>query len=882
MIKLALRFLLHYKMQSFAILLSIVLSVALLTGISSLVYSGHISDLENCREIYGDWNYMIPDADGLEEQLTRPDTPGYRVEACGRSKDCGQIEEDGQQILLKYADERYLHMRHQPVEEGRYPQEKHEIAMSRFTLDNLGIQPSLGETVRLGKKHYALTGILKDPWAFDNVRLTAYISNKEAADKQAMLSLKLDGSEKMHKQIDALVKDTKISAEDVQHNSYVNRYLGQGQNDIVQAIKDTVTDREYNFTYLLLVLKGELGLTVNGMIGAMGLFSLFIIYSIYQISISKRLSVYGILSAVGIGGLGQFFLVFTELCCLLLVGFPAGALLGNTAAWALYQKFNTVFIDKDIVKASHGNLTARFEQAAKLSVQEFHVSRSAVVFGFLFLLTAMVFLSWRLARKIRKMTAVQLLKPMPFASKRQSRISYSQRGCYMPGVVNRKFMFAGKRMLVSILVSLSIGGVIFLCTNFVLGNAKRSSELQLASDDGLGSDFKVYENNTDLKSVIPQECVDKLQKIAGVRNAYAVQSYVGELQLPEDQLKWKTVFDSVNEYGGEKWDGVCNRLADGGYGIKAGILGYDDGLLEQLEPYLLGEGSLSGSQMRMDNEVVFVAIEDAQGNRDGITIQAGDSIRLRVPRQLFGTFDDLKLSGSEELYEIKEFTVCAVVSRPLIKDSTLYHLDWINNSVGVNVIMTNAQMENHFGTQGYRAVGMELHAGADAKQAAQAVKQVTDGMDGIIFQDYTGSIARQKEYLEQKMFFFYSVAVMFFVISLFHIMNAMSHMIMSRKHEFGVLRAVGTSDRNIIRMMAAQGAVYGCLSGIVMLGLYAGARRIAVYFMEHIYQYLVFHIEVEPRIAAVVLLVNIGVGMAAVMIPAYFVLKEEVVVQLRE
>lgn len=67
--KMALQYILHYKMQSFAVLFSIFLSAALLTGVSSFVHSAQISDLENCREIYGDWNCRMPYRQGMEEKL---------------------------------------------------------------------------------------------------------------------------------------------------------------------------------------------------------------------------------------------------------------------------------------------------------------------------------------------------------------------------------------------------------------------------------------------------------------------------------------------------------------------------------------------------------------------------------------------------------------------------------------------------------------------------------------------------------------------------------------------------------------------------------------------------------------------------------------------
>lgn len=90
-------------------------------------------------------------------------------------------------------------------------------------------------------------------------------------------------------------------------------------------------------------------------------------------------------------------------------------------------------------------------------------------------------------------------------------------------------MLERKRTFLGILISLSLGGVIFLCSNFVLTNAQTSNKMQLASDDGLGSDYKIYENNIDLNKTIGEDIENELEKIDGVKNVYPVKSYIGEV-----------------------------------------------------------------------------------------------------------------------------------------------------------------------------------------------------------------------------------------------------------------------------------------------------------------------------------------------------------------
>lgn len=104
-------------------------------------------------------------------------------------------------------------------------------------------------------------------------------------------------------------------------------------------------------------------------------------------------------------------------------------------------------------------------------------------------------------------------------------------------------MLERKRTFLGILISLSLGGVIFLCSNFVLTNAQTSNKMQLASDDGLGSDYKIYENNIDLNKTIGEDIENELEKIDGVKNVYPVKSYIGEVLIEKITFSGKNIMN---------------------------------------------------------------------------------------------------------------------------------------------------------------------------------------------------------------------------------------------------------------------------------------------------------------------------------------------------
>lgn len=97
-------------------------------------------------------------------------------------------------------------------------------------------------------------------------------------------------------------------------------------------------------------------------------------------------------------------------------------------------------------------------------------------------------------------------------------------------------------------------------------------------------------------------------------------------------------------------------------------------------------------------------------------------------------------------------------------------------------------------------------------------------------QDYTTAIDRQNRFLEQKMVFFYGIAVILLLISLFHIMNSISYLVISRRREFGILRAMGITDSGFMKMMVREGVRYGIYANLFMLLMYVAVRKILAVF----------------------------------------------------
>lgn len=378
MLRLAYQYMRYYKSQTFAILASIILTAALLSGVSSLIYSSQMNSLENQKTIYGDWHYYLDVEPEVFEEVRSGETDiGFQIEQCGKMEIRDVVTEP---YLLYFinTDESYRQMAHRELIEGIYPVKANEVAADRYTLGNLGFSGELGDTLRLNGKDYVLTGIIKSAWAASSNEMEVFVGKDfEGRGSQPLLYLRFDEGEKLYKQLDAFLKKYQISSDAVTANDEVVMYLGGEQPDrITDILKFALTDERGNFTYVVLKLQSEYNLAFNGMILLLCVFSLFIINSIFHISVSKRTAEYGMMQTLGISEKSIGGTLILELWILFFIGYPLGCLLGNGILKLLYGQLDGVFSIQTVGKGTGVELTVLDQTVVRESVEtaSFHVS----------------------------------------------------------------------------------------------------------------------------------------------------------------------------------------------------------------------------------------------------------------------------------------------------------------------------------------------------------------------------------------------------------------------------------------------------------------------------------------------------------------------------
>lgn len=892
-IRLAFAYVKYYKKQTLALLLGVILSASLLTGIGSLLGSGRYAALENAKEKYGDWHYSIGRDDSWYTEYQKNKTgKGYRVERDG-SLTIRKVIEEPYRIEMAYADQDYRDMMGRELIEGHYPEKKNEVAMDEFTLRNLEIPQELGSSVELDGETFTLCGIYTD---MPELNIMQVFINPELdyGKNGTYIYIKFEESKKPYQQLKAFIKALGIDEKTyARGNTYVIRFLGgEARTNLFQVIKSGISTKEAGLPYIWASLNDDWNLTDKVVLAALGLFGAFIIYSLFQVSVVKRMSQYSMMQAVGMEEKNTFGVLMSELLMISLIGYPIGCLVGNGVAALLYRRNGQIFIPPESTYIHTGGVRDTSMPALPVA-NTFHISGAVIAGGAVCLLFFIILTSGLLVRRMRKLTTREMLTNEN-ARQRKSRKIYSRRSGNLTGVLTKKFMFARKGAFLGILLSLSAGSLIFLGTTYVTENTKIHNELTFKADDGLGSDIQLYEESDSLTDTIPQSSIKQLKGLKELNTVSPVSYMLGEISLPDGIFKWPGYFaETANQKDFqpnpelmEKYNGVAVQTGEDDYRLKVNIYGYDDEMLTALGDYLL-EGEIRPDVMRRENSVILKTLMDGQGNYDGFDLAIGDQILLKTPgnpsvkpyTEIQNLPELLRFQASYDQYTEKGFTVAALTSRPMGKVDTFIGDDGDNQ---VDIIMTNEQMKENFGVEGYQTVSINLKEGADAAKVSGEIRKIVSGIPKCVVKDYTQQIKVQNLYLQRKMVFFYGVAAIIFIISLLHIMNSMQYLVTARKHEFGILRAMGITDAGFLRMLAKEGLRYGIYSSFVMILVYLILQKFLYYFVTHILLYL--HPNGSLSFLPILGMagINILICIAAVLISGQSVLKQQIIEEIRE
>ncbi|HBF6217975.1 TPA: FtsX-like permease family protein [Clostridioides difficile] len=840
-LKIVLRYIKSYKARSLAIALSIILAASLIVGIGTLSRSAQQASVDRFRRELGPDHVYFKDIKRNQLELIKSSKD---IKNLGITSHYGYTDiNEKLPINIEYVNKNYL-TSHSKLIKGHFPKANNEVVVEKWVLNSMGLKPEINQdiTFKLFKKEkpetFKVVGILED---------------RAIQKKQGMCEIFLN------------INESKLD-----NFSYVYVEFNEGSDintNINNIVKNTMLDKNSVGKNKMLIEATMENGTLDGsskyIAIAMSIFSGIVIYSIYVISIYQRVQEYGILRAIGATNFRIFKLMFYELFVLALIAIPTGICTGMVGA----QIFNK----------TAGNI--QFE--GDVRVTPFVIPDKVIFLAIGCIILTILIISFFTYLKIRRISPIDAIRKTfgtdKNISKVNSLISKLTSNMSATKSISTKNILRNKKGFIIIILSMSIGGIMVIKENYKYSFSdtqnKDSQERTYMNADFILSNltFKLNENykansNADINGLNDNQ-IDKIKNIDGIDKVKTASILNTRIELDKiNKLDYYNTISSSPYFN--EFPILTKNKTTGKYTLAQRLRGYNDEMINSLEKYLVS-GSINLEKMKNENLAIVYVPQISKTNKYSksyipgvgtsvVDIKVGDTIKVKYPKGEIDTDLYMRQKDNYEYLEY-EFKVGAVVSYPFA-DNNSYSGD-----EGIDVITSSEYLKKLTGVNKYNTVYIDLKENANIKKINTLLGKIGSEVPGTTTVDMSVEKENSDNMTARAMIYAYGIVAVMFIISVFNIINNISYNLTSRTSEFGMLRAIGISDRRFKNMILYEGILYGTLSSVITIvaGLIIQFR---MYYTDNFVSYgLGFSI--DYKIYILVILANIIVGILATYIP---------------
>lgn len=838
-LKIVLRYIKSYKARSLAIVVSIILATSLVVGIGTLSRSAQQADVDRLKRELGTDHVYFKNIkkNQLKSIKSSKDIKNLGITSYYASTDVNEKLP----INILYANKNYL-TSHSKLIKGRFPKASNEVVVEKWILNSMGLKPEINQnlTFKLYEKEnpetFKVVGILEDRFIEKKMGKCEIFSNlSESKLNDFTTYIEFNEGSDINTNIDNIIKNALLDEKSIGRNSML----------IESTMKNGTLDNSSKYVAI-----------------AMSLFSGIVIYSIYVISIYQRVQEYGVLRAIGSTNFRIFKLMLYELFILALIAMPIGICTGMGGA----QIFNR----------SAGNI--QFE--GNINVTPFVIPDKIVLLSIACTILIILIISFFTYLKIRRISPIDAIRKTFGADKNITKVNYliSKLTLNMSVTksISAKNIFRNKKGFMIIVLSMSIGGIIVIKDNYKYSfldvQNKSVQEQTYMNADFILSNVYLNEtgNNTSFKDIkgFSDSQIDKIKNIDGIDKVKTAS--ILNTRIEVNKINRLDYYEAMNSTPYYKLNPLfIKNKTTGKYTLKQKLKGYNDEMIKSLEKYLVS-GNINLKKMKKENLAIVYVPEISKTQKytktftpgegtPAVDIKVGDTIKVKYPK---GGMDTGLYESLKDNYEYLEyeFKVGAIISYTFA-DNGMYSGD-----DGVDVITSSEYLKKLTGVDKYNLVYADLNENANKKKINNLLGKIGSEVPGTTTVDMMVEKENSDKMTSRTMIYSYGIVAIMFIISVLNIINNISYNLTSRTSEFGMLRAIGISEREFKNMILYEGILYGVLSSIITIvsGLII---QLKMYYMQGFVSYgLGFSIDYKIYILVVV--ANIIVGILATYIPS--------------
>lgn len=822
--KLAIKYIQKYYKRSFAIALSIILSVVLIVGVGMLSQSVKKAEVDELKYTSGNTHLKIDDLD--KEQMDVLNQSEEIKNISYTSFYDGYNYKDKALVNLIYSSENYLESDNASIIKGRFPKGEGEIALEEWVLMNLDLEPRLNQELELqlvnkGEvKKFKLVGIIEDRVPNKTNGIMEGIIGPVDTNKSNSFIGYIEFYEDIDilKAIDNIIYDAKIDIEKTSQNTMLLQAMGQ---------------------------MGRINFEVVGLVVLITLISATVIYSIFNISILQRISEYGILRAIGASKNYILKLILQELIIISVISIPIGIGLGIFTAQSLSESFYKLFTDFDLEKV------------------DIIIDNKIIMLSIIDILLIDIIIALKIKRSIGKITPIEAIyksKSEKVKNDKYRLIGVESLVKVVPFHIALAFknMSRNKKGFIMIMISMVFGGILFIESTFY-GDIKKQMSEESIKNEKLYYDYNVSINGTlDMSLGLSKKDIEALNELDGVNEVIPYNTLYGRVKIQKNLLNEN--FIRYLEYKNEEHEYNTSIKSKGESSIiQSTIWGFEDKYLEELDSKLL-EGNIDLHNMK--NTPICIVVVPYKQNQSMVDIKVGDKIKMefRKDGKMSKEFYAMRDEGE---YIEQELTVGGIITQS--EFPTLEYWYTVGDG-GVDLVLSNDMLSEISGFNNYRLININKEDDINSDELAKDIIDVTNRVNGFTMLDLGDIRDSKMAYSDTKNTFIYAISSVLFLTGVLNIVNNVSYSLISRTNEFGMIRAIGLTDKEFKEMIMFEGLFYGIISSIITVivgfliqyGLY---KYFSALLESHDFNF-------DIKIYIAIVFANILVGLIATYFPA--------------
>ncbi|SFJ66976.1 ABC-type transport system, involved in lipoprotein release, permease component [Terrisporobacter glycolicus] len=826
-----------FKSRSIAIMLSIILGTALIVGVGTLSKSAQEAGLERIKRETG--TYHVAYKDIVKNQL-KVVKEGKDIKNIGLNSYYASTDKGEKlPINILYADNNFINDESEIVK-GRLPEGKNEVVLEGWILNSMGLEEAVGQelTFKLYDKDkpekFKVVGILKDRYKDKSVgRCEMFLHLDENKINNFIANVEFNEGSPISKNIEAIAKKAHLN---------LDNQVGVNSTLVGTVEENGGIDSESRNTAI-----------------TMSAFAGLVIYSIFSISVYQRIRDYGMLRAVGATNFRVFKLMLYELLLIALISLPIGILLGMGGA----QIFNK----------TGGNI----QYEGNIKSTPFVIPTNIILISIACTIIMIFVISLLTYMKIRKISPIEAIKKNFGGDKKIKKSNFIIGGLSnkisATKTISIKNIFRNKKAFILIMLSMSIGGILVIKNDYAYSRSEAMYEDQQRQMYMNGDFVLTVNGSTDEENGLTDKEINEIKNIDGISEVKTARILQSRMVLDKKDILDMEFIEQLNNggYTGSVLNGLLfkDKKSDK-YLLKQKLKGFNDEMLKSLDKYVVS-GKIDIEKMKKENLAVIYMpyiVDTFYGTKNVVVgggkplanIKVGDTVTIKYPKGKIDNVESYWKAKDNLEYEEHEFKVGAIVNYPFADDSMYSGDD------GIDVITSSNYLEKLFGENNYDVVYANAKKGEDHDAINKKLGEIGSKVPGTITTDMVQDKAADDRSLKQDKLYSYGIVAILFAISIFNIINNVSYNLTSRTSEFGMLRAIGISEKDFKKMITYEGLFYGIISSVIVVvgGIILQTRMYETYgFVDYGMDFVINY-----KLYILIVIVNIIVGLLSTYLPA--------------